>query len=200
MSYRVCRKFTSSTFEVEGQLCKVFLEPTHEYRPGFYAWNVGFAVGKSRRQLNDWYWRRKNSRVRSLRHRITGRAGMKAIRRGFEEVLRLRWRIEPGDVMILDCTSGDPERQFRAWSRWHRHHPEWNINYEKREFYWHRPPYADDPVWKMFNVKGITPEEPLANTAGENYFAAFRVERSAHDSALSNEQITDLLNLVLASG
>ena len=23
---------------------------------------------------------------------------------------------EPGDVVFLDCTSGDPERQFRAWS------------------------------------------------------------------------------------
>jgi len=131
---------------------------------------------------------------------MTGRSGMKAIRRGFEEVLRLRWQIEPGDVMVLDCTSGDPERQFRAWSRWHRQHPEWIIDYERREFYWHRPPYADDPARRMFNVKGIIPSDPLANTAGENYFAAFRVERPAGDNALSNEQITDLLNLVLTSG
>jgi len=200
MSYRVCRKFTSSTFEVEGQLCKVFLEPMHEYRPGFYAWNVGFAVGKSTRQLNDWYWRRKNRRVRSLRHQMTGRNGIKAIRRGFEEVLRLRWCIEPGDVMVIDCTSGDPDRQFRAFSRWYRHHPEWIIDYERREFYWHRPPYADDPARKMFDIRGIIPSDPLANTAGENYFAAFRVERPAGDNALSNEQITDLLNLVLTSG
>jgi len=124
MSYRVCRKFTSSTFQVEEQLCKIFLDPMVEYQPGYYIWNVGFAIGKSQRQLNDWYWKRKNKRARSLNNQLVGRSGLKAIRRGFEEVLRLRWCIEPGDGIVLDCTSGDPERQFHAWSRWHRRNPE----------------------------------------------------------------------------
>ena len=47
-------------------------------------------------------------------------------------MLKLRWIVEPGDVIFLDCTSGDPERQFKAWSRWHKYHPEWTIDYEKK--------------------------------------------------------------------
>ena len=79
MSYRVCRKFTGSLFRVGDHLCKVFLEPMEEYRPGFYRWNVGFAVGKSRRQLNDWYRRKKNRRARTLNQVMRGKAGLTAI-------------------------------------------------------------------------------------------------------------------------
>ena len=165
MTYRVRRKFTSSKFYVEGQLCKIFMEPLQEHKPGFYIWNVGFAIGKSNRQLNDWYWKRKNRRTRSISNQMIGRSGLKAIRRGFEEVLRMRWLIPPGDAILLDCTSGSPERQFRAWSRWHRYHPEWLINYETMEFFWHRPPYYDDPVRKEFKIIPLVPEDPLANTS-----------------------------------
>ena len=83
MSYRVRRKFTSSTFQVGDHLCKIFLQPVHEYRSGFWLWNTGFAIGKSQRQLNDWYWRRENKRRRSLDDAFNGRVGIKAIRRGF---------------------------------------------------------------------------------------------------------------------
>jgi len=199
MSYRVCRKFTSSTFRVEGQLCKVFLEPLVEYQPGFYMWNVGFCIGKSSRQLNDWYKKRKNKRSRSVTKQLVGRSGLKAIRRGFEEVLRLRWHIEPGDGIVLDCTSRDPERQFHAWSRWHQHHPEWVIDYNKLEFLWYRPPYVDDPVRKLFDIAPITPEDPLMNTVGKNYFETFRVQPKADYNVPPSDQIADLLSLVLSS-
>ena len=59
MTYRISRKNTSSTFRVGKQLCKVTFVPWYEYRPGYWIWNVGFAVGQSRRQLNDWYYKRK---------------------------------------------------------------------------------------------------------------------------------------------
>ena len=99
---------------------------------------------------------------------------MKAIRRGFQEVLKLRWTIPIGDALVLDCTSGDPERQFHAWSRWHRYHPEWVINKEKKEFYWYRPPYLTDKVWKEKKVIiPLVPKDLLMNTAGENYFKCF---------------------------
>lgn len=199
MSYRVCRKFTSSTFRVEGQICKVFMEPLVEYQPGFYMWNVGFGIAKSVRQLNDWYFDRKNKRTRSIAKRLVGRSGLKAIRRGFEEVLRLRWLIEPGDGIVLDCTSGDPDRQFHAWSRWHRHHPEWVIDYYKKEFIWYRPPYVDDPARQLFNIVPVTPKDPLANTVGENYFETFRVRPKADYIDLPSDKITDLLSLVLSS-
>ena len=91
MSYRTRRKFTSTTFAVGDHLCKIFLQPVCEYRPGYWIWNTGFAIGKSRRQLNDWYWKRNNKRRRSLDGAFNGKVGIKAIRRGFMEVLRLRW-------------------------------------------------------------------------------------------------------------
>ena len=82
MSYRVRRKFTSSEFFVDGQRCKIFFEPDEEFEPGFWSWNVGFAVGKSSRQLNDWYRRRNNRRARTLQGKFTGRSGVKAILKG----------------------------------------------------------------------------------------------------------------------
>jgi hypothetical protein len=40
-----------------------------------------FAIGKSNRQLNDWYRMRKNKRARSLKSKLTGRVGLKALRK-----------------------------------------------------------------------------------------------------------------------
>ena len=199
MSYRVRRKFTSSKFYVEGQLCKIFLEPMTEFRPGFYLWNTGFAIGKSNRQLNDWYWKRKNKRARSLANKFNGKSGIKAIRRGFEEVLRLRWALHPGDCLMIDSTSGTPTRQFRAFSRWCRYHPEWTYNPTALEFFWHRPPYIDDPVRGNFKIIPLTPENPIANTAGSNYFDCFRVEPKIPVDDLSMEQIASLLSPVLTN-
>jgi hypothetical protein len=203
MSQRLCRKFTSRTFTVDGQLCKVFLEPIEQHQPGFWVWNVGFAIGKSRRQLNDWYYNRKNKRARSLTNQLVGKSGMKAIKRGFEEVLKLRWNLPPGDCLKLDCTSGDPARQFHAWSRWHRYHPEWVISCENREFYWYRPPYPDDSIWESIKgvakIKPITPADPLANTAGINYFQCFdliRVDaRTLRSTAETNHQSSQALSI-----
>ena len=199
MTYRVRRKFTGSKFYVDGQLCKIFMEPFQEFKPGFFAWNVGFAIGKSNRQLNDWYWKRKNKRARSIRNQMVGRSGLKAIRRGFEEVLRMRWLIPPGDAIVLDCTSGDPDRQFRAWSRWHRYHPEWLIDFEKKEFLWYRPPFADDPIRKTFDITALVPDDPTANTADERYFECFRVQPKVATDELSMSQIAELLSPVLSS-
>jgi hypothetical protein len=175
------------------------MEPFQEFQPGFFAWNVGFAIGKSNRQLNDWYWKRKNKRARSIRNQMVGRSGLKAIRRGFEEVLRMRWLIPPGDAIVLDCTSGDPDRQFRAWSRWHRYHPEWLIDFEKKEFLWYRPPFADDPIRKTFDITALVPDDPTANTADERYFECFRVHPKVATDELSMSQIAELLSPVLSS-
>ena len=197
MTYRVKRKLISTTFKVENQICRVVLEPLREHRPGFWVWNVGFAVGSSKRQLRDWYWRRRNRRRRTLHTQLTGKSGMRTIRRGFEEVLRLRWHIPPGDCLVLDCTSADPERQFHAWSRWHRHHPEWVIDYERKEFTWYRPPYPDDQVWQYFQVVGQTPVDPLANTAEQAYFSGFSLRPKDLHKHQSMPQIADLYSQAL---
>jgi len=194
MSYRVRRKFTSSTFQVGDHLCKIFLQPVHEYRPGFWLWNTGFAIGKSQRQLNDWYWRRETKRRRSLDDAFNGRVGIKAIRRGFMEVLRLRWVIAPGDVLVIDSTSGAPAKQFSAFSWWRRYHPEWTVNEDRKEFFWHRPPYPDDPIRNQFKISGITPDQPLANTADQNYFDCFLVRYERLGTVGSTHRIAHLLD------
>ncbi len=108
MSKRIRRKSISNTFKIKGHLCKVILEPWSKLDNGFWAWNVGFAVGKSNRQINDWYRLRKNKRARSLNKKLTGDVGLRAIAEGWRTVLKLRWNIEPGDSITLDCTSGKP--------------------------------------------------------------------------------------------
>ena len=199
MTYRVRRKFISTKFCIDDQICKIFLNPLREYREGYWSWKVGFAVGKSNRQLNDWFNERKNKRSRSLHQKITGRTGMKAIRRGFQEVLKLRWLIQPGDCVELDCTSGDPDRQFHAWSRWHKYHPEGVINYEQKSFYWYRPPYPDDAVWKSFDIIPITPVDRSANTIGEKYFECFRVKPKGNKKEFSMEETLELVGQILPS-
>ena len=199
MTYRVCRHLTSSTFVVDGQLCKVFLEPQFEYRPGFWMWNVGFAVGKSRRQLNDWYYRKQNKRRRSLDARLTGKSGMKAFSSGVRTMLRMRWALQPGDVIVIDCTSNSPEKQFRSYWYWLRRHREWVIDFEEKKIFWHRPPYPDDAIRQQFRIRPVTPADPLANTSESRYYDCFRVEPKVHCNELSMDQTLGLLGQVLNS-
>jgi len=162
-------------------------------------WNVGFAVGKSRRQLNDWYQGRKNKRWRSLHQHLVGTSGMRTISKGFKEVLKLRWNIEPGDVICLDCTSKEPEKQFRTWMRWTKKHPEWTVDFQEKKFFWHRPPYPDDSIRQQFRIRPVTPADPLANTSESRYYDCFRVELKVPCTDLSMDQTLGLLGQVLNS-
>ena len=200
MTQRVRRKFTSSKFRVNNYLCKTFLEPVEEYDCGFYIWNIAFAIGKSNRQLNDWYRMRKNKRARSLKSKLTGRDGLKALRKGYEQIMKMRWLIEPGDALSAVCTSKDAEKQFWAFHRWIRRHPEIGINYANREFIWYRPPFPRDPVRKQFKIIPVLPSDRLISTTGSSYYDCFLVRPKVQGSSLSMEQITDLLSLVLTTG
>ena len=139
MTYRPHRRTLTSTIRVGKHLCKVFLKPWDKMSSGAVVWKVGFGVGKSRRQINDWYHVRQNRRRRSLHKHMTGTEGFKTIPRGFNEVLRLRWLIPAGDTIFIDCTSADPEKQWKTFSRWRRWHPDWFVNEHLKEFYWTRP-------------------------------------------------------------
>ena len=149
------RKFTTYKFFVEGQICKIFFQPQKEFEKGFWSWNVGFAVGNSNRQLNDWYWKRKNKRSRSVHRQMTGKVGLK------------------GDVLFCDCTSYKPEQQFKVGHRFVKRHPVWTIDYENKIFFWHRPPYANDPIWEDHEIIGKIPANPLQNTENNLYFDCF---------------------------
>ena len=156
-------------------LCKVYIRRYIEFQPGFFGWHVGFAIGKSNRQLSDWFWEKKNRRAKSIRKKMTGKSGLKLIKLGFEKVLDLRWKIEPGDAIIFDCSSAYPDKQFHAWKRWQRKHPDIFINEEKKEFVWHRPPHYVDPVWQKYKIIPKVPKEPLAYINEEIYHSCFEV-------------------------
>jgi hypothetical protein len=195
MSYRVSRQPTSTTFKIKDQLCRVSLTPWYEYKDGFWIWNVSFAVGNSRRQLRDWYNHRKNKRVRKIKGRIVGKSGVSAIAKGFENVLRIRWNVRPGDLIVIDCTSGKPEQQFKAFKHWHRHHSEWLIHELSMKFYWYRPPYPTDQCWQYnIDVIPVTPKDPLQHTQGDNYFACFFLQPRQKGIPQSTGQRLDQLN------
>jgi hypothetical protein len=176
MSYRIRRKCISRLFTVNGQKCKVFLEPWHEYEPGFWVWNVGFCVGYNRRSINDWYNRRKNKRAKKLNTQINGKSGIKTIKRGFEEVLKLRWHIAPGDYLVIDCSSSKPKTQFKAFSYWAKRRSEWQINEKQQEYYWFRPPYKTDPLFNLssyYKIKPLIPSDLFLNVDDNSYYQCF---------------------------
>ena len=184
MTHRVRRQLITSTFNINDQLCKVFLEPWFKSELGFWVWNVGFAVGKSNRQLNDWYKRKKNKRRRSLHKHLTGYQGMHTISQGFKEVLRLRWQIEPGDTLVIDCTSADPDRQFKVWKYFCRKRKEWLVDEEKKEFYWTRPPYPSDQHWKLGTIIPQCPQNLLDPVTDNNYFDCFYLSTRNTDQSI----------------
>lgn len=158
------------------------MEPLYERNSGFWTWNVGFAVGKSTRQLNDWYNNKQNKRRRSLHKHLTGCQGINTISQGFREVLRLRWQIPPGDSLILDCTSADPERQFKACKYFCRNRKEWLSDPYKKEFYWTRPPYPLDKCWKLGTIISQPPKNPLDPVTANNYFDCFYISQCKNRS------------------
>ena len=198
MSYRVRRKFTSSKFCIDDQICKIFIDPKTEYEKGFYLWNAGFAVGKSNRQLNDWYKGKKNKRARTLQGKIVGKSGLKTIRRAYEELFKLRWRLEPGDSLLIACTSGKPDAQFHAFWRYLSRHSDILVDYETKSYYWYRPPLPHDAVWKDFKIIPLVPSDPLMEISGSRYYDCFRLQPKVPCTDLSMEQIAGLLSQALA--
>ena len=104
---------------------------------------------------------------------MTGKVGLKGVTKFFTEILKLRWTIEPGDVLFCDCTSHKPEQQFKVGHRFVKRHPVWTIDYDNKIFFWHRPPYANDPIWEDHEIIGKIPANPLQNTENNLYFDCF---------------------------
>ena len=77
----------------------------------------------------------KNKRSRSVHRQMTGKVGLKGVTKFFTEILKLRWTIEPGDVLFCDCTSYKPEQQFKVGHRFVTRHPVWTIDYENKIFF-----------------------------------------------------------------
>lgn len=191
MNQRVRRKFTSYKFCVNGQICKFFLEPKKEYLPGFYFWNVGFAIGRSNRQLNDWYKEKKNKRANKLRKKLTGKSGIKPLSIAFRKMMELRWIMEPGDALVIRCHSLDPEKEFKALLRWQRKYSDWMVNEKDREIMWYRPPYPHEDIYERYNIIKKIPEDPFLIAQGSNYLLCFDYSLKAQCIDRSNLQMPD---------
>lgn len=173
MTYKVCRKRSTTTFKINDQYCKLFFRPLKPWKDAYWMWEVSFAVSKSKRQINDWYARKGNKRAKTLGKQLTGKSGIKTLTEGLHNVLLFRWTIPPGDCLFLDCESCNPEKQFRAYCRWLKDHPDWRVDVEGKRFWWHRPPYADDPLYQLGKIIPMAPADPLAPVVDGKYFESF---------------------------
>ena len=173
MTYKVCRKRSTTTFKINDQYCKIFFTPLKPWNGDYWMWDIGFAVSKSKRQLNDWYAKKKNKRTKKLTSQLTGKGGIRTLTEGLRTVLKMRWTLEPGDCLFLGCESCEPEKQFRAYCRWLKDHPDWRVDVEGKRFWWHRPPFAGDPLYEMGRIIPTVPEDPLAPVVELNYFQSF---------------------------
>ena len=102
--------------------------------------------------------------------------------------MTIRWNLLPGDVLYCDCTSSEPDKQFTAMSWLIRKHPEWVTDREQKIFFWHRPPYAEDDIWKDHIIVGKTPANPLQNTENNQYFDCFDAFPKDQCKARSKDQ------------
>ena len=84
-------------------------------------------------------------------------------------IMTVRWNLEPGDVLYCDCTSLKADKQFKAGLRWFKKNSEWAVDYDNKIFFWHRPPYFYDPLWKTHIITGIVPANPLQSMESNHY-------------------------------
>lgn len=104
-------------------------------------WLASLAVGKSKRQLNDWLNKRNKKSVRSLSASLTGQEGNKIQALAIRQVRHWVTDLPPGDSLCLRCESALPGKQFKVWRRWFETHedPRWRINPDLKSFYIYKP-------------------------------------------------------------
>ena len=108
-----------------------------------YAWMASLAVGKSRRQINDWLMRRtRRKSVKQLDNNLTGLGGNSGHAIALRHLYAWLAVIPPGDMVMFYCESAQAERQMVVWKKWiQRHHPNllYSIDEETKSFYIYKP-------------------------------------------------------------
>jgi len=105
-------------------------------------WLASLAVGKSRRQINDWLKRKtKKQSVRRLDSCLTGRHSNRIQAIGIQQVRQWMQELPPGDSITLRCESAKPNKQFRVWKKWFQRWEDarWDINQEFKSFFYYKP-------------------------------------------------------------
>ena len=104
-------------------------------------WLASLAVGKSRRQINDWLKRKtKKKRVRRLDSYLTGRHANLVQGLGVYKLRDWVRELPPGDSITLRCESANPDKQFRVWKKWFQRKEAtgWDINEEFKSFFYYK--------------------------------------------------------------
>jgi hypothetical protein len=104
-------------------------------------WLASLAVGKSRRQINDWLKRKtKKKRVRRLDSYLTGRHANLVQGLGVYKLRDWVQELMPGDSITLRCESANPDKQFRVWKKWFQRKEAigWDINEEFKSFFYYK--------------------------------------------------------------
>jgi hypothetical protein len=82
-------------------------------------WLASLAVGKSKRQLNDWMSRRtRTRRVNRMDSNLTGKLTVKLMLQVMEQVHIWCDELVKGDMFVFNCESAEPQKQFRVWGKW----------------------------------------------------------------------------------
>ena len=105
-------------------------------------WLASLAVGKSRRQINDWLKRKtRKQRVRRLDSCLTGKYSNLSQAIAIQQVRRWVQELPPGNSITLRCESAKPDKQFRVWKKWFQRWEDkkWDINEEFKSFFYYKP-------------------------------------------------------------
>ena len=106
------------------------------------AWLASLAVGKSRRQINDWLKRKtKRKNVRRLDSCLTGRHANLVQGIGVYKLRDWVRELPPGDSIALRCESAKPNKQFQVWKKWFQRKESvtWEANKEFKSFFYYKP-------------------------------------------------------------
>jgi hypothetical protein len=108
-----------------------------------YAWMASLAVGRSRRQINDWLKRRsRRKRVQKLNNNLTGLGSNQGQAIAIRQVQYWLRVVEEGDIIMFYCESAKADKQMKIWEKWiTKHHPDLlhSIDEETKSFYIYKP-------------------------------------------------------------
>ena len=141
MRRRKVKKKLLTVFLPESYLMKLRLVSWMQTPVGTI-WLASLAVGKSKRQLNDWMNRRtRKKQVRCLDFNLTGKLTVKLMLQVMEQVHAWCDELNNGDMFVFNCESAEPQKQFRVWGKWlsrKEHGYKWVPNKELLSFYFYK--------------------------------------------------------------
>jgi len=105
-----------------------------------YVWLASLAVGKSKRQINDWMNQRKKKSVSRLSSNLTGKFGPRTQAIAIRQVRQWVDELPAGDMIALRCESALPDKQFRVWKKWFTKHEDlrWEVKEEFKAFWFYK--------------------------------------------------------------